>query len=79
MLRTLDPLRASVQGHLEKYLTQIIIHSQRVASMESCEAVQAVFSRVKENRAGASKVPGVHTSSAANQVSLDSTGVCGPA
>lgn len=32
MLRTLDALRASVQGHLEKHPTQTIIHSQTVAS-----------------------------------------------
>ena len=44
MLRTLYALKASVQGHLEKYLTQFIIHSQTMASTESRGAV---FSGVK--------------------------------
>jgi hypothetical protein len=47
MLRTLDALRASVQGHLEKHPTQTIIHSQTVASTESREAGRAVSSGVK--------------------------------
>jgi hypothetical protein len=66
MPRTLDPLRASVQGHLEKHPTQTIIHSQTVASTGSCEAVRAVFSGVKREPRRASKVPSVHTSSTAN-------------
>lgn len=44
MPRMLDTLQTSIQGHLEKYLMQIIIHSQTMASIESCGAV---FSGVK--------------------------------
>jgi hypothetical protein len=47
MLRTLDALRASVQGHLEKHPTQTIIHSRTVAFTESRGAVRAVSSDVK--------------------------------
>lgn len=47
MLRTLDTLRASVQGHISKSTRrQTIIHSQTVASTGSCEAVRAVYERV---------------------------------
>jgi hypothetical protein len=80
MLRTLDTLRASVQGHISKSARRRPLSTARQwlprGPARRCGRSPRAS---KESRAGASKVPSVHTSSAASQVSLDSIGACGQA